>query len=89
MRNPKNQQEELLFELLDNSRLSRKEIMAHTGILNPPAVVCILRKKGVPIKMRMIKHSNKWGRMVEYGEYFLLEKDKEKAQEFFNNLLKK
>jgi hypothetical protein len=89
MRNPKNQQEELLFELLENSRLSRKEIMAHTDILNPPAIVCTLRKKGVPIQMRMIKHRNKWGRVVEYGEYFLKDKDKHQALKYYNNLLKK
>ena len=66
MTTPTNQNAEVLNLLLtEKSTTSLKLVMQ--GILNPSARITNLRAMGVNIICSFIKHTNKFGRTIQYG----------------------
>lgn len=72
MKAPKNQNAELLSLLLTEKQTSLNIVM--NGILNPTARITHLRKMGVNVICNLIKHTNKFGRVIRYGEFSVLNK---------------
>lgn len=72
MNQPKNQNAEVLYELLNNSFIDRRQMMADTGILNLTARIANLRNRfGLNIKCESRQVINKHGRTVTYGRWFI------------------
>jgi len=68
MGNPTNQTAEVLYELINNSPISRAEALRSTGILNLTARIANLRiRHGIDITCENVKTKNKFSRSVKYG----------------------
>lgn len=69
---PETQDEEVLYILLkNNSGVSRAKFMSEGHILNAPACIERLRKRGIVIETERVNGTNKFGRPVTYGIYKL------------------
>lgn len=65
---PRNQNAEVLYELLFSARLSRIDFLSRTGILNVTARIANLRiNHNIVIQCDRRKVKNKHGRPVSYG----------------------
>jgi hypothetical protein len=73
MTTPTNQNAEVLNLLLTEKRQTSLNLVMN-GILNPTARITNLRKMGVNIICDFIKHTNKFGRTIKYGEFYVLNK---------------
>lgn len=85
MKNPKNQNAEVLF-LLIHEKQTRRSIFLSTDILNPSARISNLRKLGCDIYCTYISKVNKFGRNIKYGIFELL--NKEFAKELYDKINK-
>lgn len=90
MKNPTNQVAEILYELINNSPISRKDILISTGVLNPTARIADLRiRHGIDITCESVKTRNKFSRQVTYGMWSIKgEDDIEKAKVVYNQINK-
>ena len=70
MKQPKNQLAEVLNLLLTKYRTSLDIIMC--GVLNPTSKISQLRDKGVVVLCDKVKHTNKFGRKMNYGKFSVL-----------------
>jgi hypothetical protein len=86
MKKPNNQTAEVLYELIRKSSVTRKSIMIQTGILNLPARVLDLRRKGIDINCLKIETKNKHGRNISYGKWMLV--DKKSARTIYSTINK-
>lgn len=77
---PLNQTAEVLYELLTNTFITRKDIFNETGILNVTARITNLRSKGLTVPCKLIKVKNKHGREVSYGQWELGGEEKKALQ---------
>jgi len=83
--NPKNQLAECLLELLTHKRRSRLDIMNSTRMLCVTSKITRLRLDyNLPITTHWVKWQNKYGRMVQYGEWSL--EDFNKGIEVYNKI---
>lgn len=82
---PLNQTAEVLYELLNNTFITRKDIFNETGILNVTARITNLRSKGLTVPCKLIKVINKHGREVSYGQWGLGGEEK-KALEIYKHI---
>ena len=71
---PESQLQEVLYELINRLNIDRKTIMLSCSVLNLPANILKLRKKGVKIEMLEFNTTNKFGRNVSFGKYRLEDK---------------
>lgn len=68
MQTPTNQTAEVLYEILNNDSVSRKDILISTGVLNPTARIADLRiRHGLNISCERITVKNKFSRKISYG----------------------
>lgn len=72
MTTPTNQTSEVL-NLLLTEKQTTLNFMLH-GILNPGARIKNLREMGVNIVCEFINHTNKFGRSIRYGQFFITNK---------------
>lgn len=88
MNAPVNQTAEVLFEILNNDSVSRKDILISTGVLNPTARIADLRiRYGVVITCENIKVRNKFSRLVKFGMWSIQGKENiEKAHDVYNQI---
>jgi hypothetical protein len=72
---PVNQKMEVLHELLLHKKVSRKDFLLSTGILNPTARLSELRNEHfLTIKTNTITVENKFGRKAHFAEWSLPDK---------------
>ena len=85
---PNSQITEVLYELMANYKkgMTRLEITTQCHVLNPPEAIRRLRQKGVDIAIELIVKTNKYGREVKYGRYYLV--DFKNAAEIYPELIK-
>ncbi len=70
---PTSQIAEALYTLLNNKTVTRKEFLLKADILNAPESVRQLRSlHGVSINCKSVPTKNKFGRVVNYGSYSLM-----------------
>ena len=82
---PKNQNGEILFELINNNSVSRSDLHTLTGVLNVTAIISILRLDyGIDVKCFLRETKNKHGRKVRFGIYSLNKAEKEHALAAYN-----
>ena len=75
---PRNQIAEVLFELITKETITRKSILESCGILNVTARIADLRIHFfIDVKCQEIETTNKHGRKITYGKWYLSEKAKE------------
>lgn len=86
LKKPTSQTLEVLYLLIKYNYLTRADFINQASVLNAPARVHNLRKLGCDIEIQMITTTNKFGREVKYGIYYL--NDKSKAIELYNKLSK-
>jgi hypothetical protein len=70
MKNPKNQNAEVLHLLIEKDR-STFDIVRE-GVLNPSARISNLRKYGVDILCNEVPLTNKFGRKTKYGIFTIV-----------------
>lgn len=85
---PKNQIAEVLYEILNNDSVSRKDILISTGVLNPTARIADLRiRYGLNIHCERVSVLNKFSRSVSYGTWSIKEQaDKDSARLVYNQI---
>lgn len=84
---PKNQNAEVLYELLNRPCIDRRNILLDTGILNPTARIAELRiQHGINIDCDYIKTRNKHKRTIRYGLWSIKPEDKAFAAEVYKNI---
>lgn len=90
MQSPTNQTAEVLFEILNNPSVSRKEILISTGVLNPTARIADLRiRYGLNISCERITVLNKFLRKISYGTWSIKgDEEIEKAKGVYNQINK-
>lgn len=90
MDNPTNQTAEVLFEILNNVSVSRKDILISTGVLNPTARIADLRiRHGLNIPCERVSVRNKFSRKISYGMWSIKgQEDIEKAKGVYNEINK-
>lgn len=88
MQSPTNQTAEVLFEILNNPSISRKEILISTGVLNPTARIADLRiRYGLNISCERISVLNKFSRRISYGKWSIKgELEIERAKVIYNKV---
>jgi len=88
MTNPTNQTAEVLYEILNNNSISRKDILLSTGVLNPTARIADLRiRHGLIIHCEKVSVLNKFNRVVTYGKWSIQGDDnREKAKAVYNQI---
>ncbi len=70
---PTSQIAEALYTLLNNKTVTRKQFLLKADILNAPESVRQLRSvHGVSISCKSVPTKNKFGRVVNYGSYSLM-----------------
>lgn len=75
---PKNQNAEVLYELIKNTFVTRKDLLLSTGILNATARISNLRNKYlIEVHCDKIKTTNKFGRDITYGQWSVSKKVKD------------
>ena len=76
MKTPTNQTAEILYEILNNPSVSRKDILINTGVLNPTARIADLRiRHGIDISCEVVRTVNKFSRIVKYGRWSIRGKE--------------
>lgn len=76
MKSPKNQTAEVLFELINNSFITRKSILIDTGILNLTARIADLRiRHNLGVMCQKVEALNKHNRKVQYGKWYVQDKN--------------
>ena len=82
---PKSQIQETLYLLLTYPKgLTRKDFMDKAWIMNAPEAIRVLRhNKRVWVDTVRIKHTNKFGREVEYGRYQIPERLRGEARKAY------
>lgn len=90
MQAPTNQTAEILYEILNNPSVSRKDILISTGVLNPTARIADLRiRHGLNIQCERASVRNKFSRKISYGLWSIQgEDDIEKAKGVYNQINK-
>lgn len=84
---PRNQIAEVLFELITKETITRKSILQSCGILNVTSRIADLRiRHNVDVKCQEIETTNKHGRNITYGKWYLSEKEKENILEKYNRV---
>jgi hypothetical protein len=88
MKNPTNQTAEVLYEILNNESVSRKDILISTGVLNPTARIADLRiRYGIDITCESVKTRNKFSRQVTFGMWSIRGQENiEKARAVYNQI---
>lgn len=81
---PKNQTSEVLYELLTNACINRRDILINTGILNVTARISDIRRYGVVVECKMIEVLNKHKRKVKFGQWSVV--DNKKNREVYNKI---
>ena len=91
MGNPTNQTAEVLYELINNSPISRADVFKTTGILNVTARIADLRiRYGVNVVCDKVNTKNKFSRPISYGIWSIRSAvDLEKAREVYSQINKK
>lgn len=86
---PKSQLAEILFELMANYKTgdTRRSLMISCHSLNAPNAIMSLRKKGLGIITDNVEHTNKYGRKIKYGRYYLV--DFKEAVKIYNQINQK
>lgn len=90
MTSPTNQTAEVLFEILNNVSVSRKDILINTGVLNHTARIADLRiRHGLIIHCERISVKNKFSRSITYGLWSIIGNDNiQKAKSAYNQINK-
>jgi hypothetical protein len=88
MKSPTNQVAEVLYEILNNVSVSRKDILISTGVLNPTARIADLRiRHGIDITCENVKTKNKFSRSVTYGTWSIQGQENiDKAHAVYNQI---
>lgn len=76
---PKNQVQEILYELLCNPQITRQAIMRSCGCLNLTARIADIRALNIAVKCVKREASNKFGRAISYGMWTIQNKKAAKA----------
>jgi hypothetical protein len=85
METPKNQTAEVLFELINNSYITRSTILINTGILNLTARISDLRlRHNVDVICQKVNTINKHKRKINYGKWYV--NDKNNCIEIYNKI---
>ena len=82
LRDPNNQAEEIVYELLNAPHAVAYTLTQKYGIMNVPGAVFQAKKKGYDIDIDMVPRGNKWKRHITVGRWFLV--DKEAALKLYN-----
>lgn len=86
---PKNQNAEVLFELITQPKINRIIIMQRCGVLNLTARIDNLKNKfGVNIVCSLTETKNKHNRKVKFGNWLIPKLDLESAKEIYCKLNK-
>ncbi len=87
MHNPETQMQEVLYELLSNKKITVRQMMADTGILNLSARISNLRLiYHIDIETTEIETKNKFDRKIFYGEWTIDDDEKEYAESVYEFL---
>jgi len=82
---PQSQRQEVLYYLLKRFKIDRRQMMLDCSVYNLPDVIMKLRDRhGLPIETKKVQVENKFGREVEFGEYYLT--DKKKGRKVYEQL---
>lgn len=82
---PQSQIEEVLYYLITRLKIDRRQMMLSVGVLNLPEQIRKLRVNyGIEIELSSMDVTNKYGRVVTVGEYYI--KDKTKARTIYNSI---
>jgi hypothetical protein len=84
MKQPINQKTEVLYSLLQGEQTTMS--IVKLGVCNPTSTITHLRRAGVNIVCDNKPHKNKFGRMIKYGRFNIL--NKREATKIYNNLIK-
>jgi len=84
MKKPKTQLQEILYLLLKNDSITFRHAFFETGIINLTARISDLRNLFIDVRCDKKQTTNKFGRKVFYGSWYL--DDKEKAERIYNKL---
>ena len=72
---PKNQTAEVLYELIKNTSINRRDLIISTGILNVTARIANLRNiHQIAIDCKRVSVLNKFGRSVNFGVWSISKK---------------
>jgi hypothetical protein len=78
LQKPKNQNAEVLYELIKNTFVNRRDLLLSCGVLNAPSRIDNLRNQfGVDVHCEKIKVTNKHGRSITYGQWSVSKKVKD------------
>lgn len=87
---PLNQTQEVLYMLIVNKSVARKEFMDQALVMNAPAIIHRLRVDyNIPIETNKVSAINKFKRSVNYGVYSIKNENKGKAVAIYIELLSK
>lgn len=82
---PTSQTQEVLYYLIKRISIDRRQMMISCGVLNLPDQIKRLRHRyKLSIKLTKVSIINKFGRVVEFGEYSI--KDKKKASDIYRKI---
>lgn len=84
MNKPTNQRTELLHLLITKKDVTTRFIQNHLFILNVTSGITYLRGKGCDIVCDLIHIRNRYGRLVKYGRFNLL--NKKESIKIYNKL---
>lgn len=84
MKKPINQKTEVLYSLLQGEQTTMS--IVKLGVCNPTSAITLLRQAGVNILCDNKPHKNKFGRMIKFGRFNVL--NKREATKIYNNLIK-
>ena len=82
MQQPVKQLSEVLYLLIEGKKTSMDLIQ--NGVINPSSKIFELRKLGVNILCEDIKHNNKFGRKMTYGNFSVL--NRKEAKEIYKRI---
>jgi hypothetical protein len=84
MKKPINQKTEVLYSLLQGEQTTMS--IVKLGVCNPTSTITHLRRAGVNIVCDNQPHKNKFGRLIKFGRFNVL--NKREAVKIYNNLTK-
>ncbi len=85
IKNPSSQTQEVLYYLIKRISIDRRQMMLSCSVLNLPDQIMRLRTRyKLSIVLTKVSIINKFGRVVEFGEYSI--KDKKKASDVYRKI---
>jgi hypothetical protein len=84
MKKPINQKTEVLYSLLQREQTTMS--IVKLGVCNPTSTITHLRRAGVNILCDNQPHKNKFGRVIKFGTFSVL--NRREATKIYNNLIK-